>query len=195
MILEETNEDTISTEGNFKDISRTNEGSEMILETPAYKVLNTTDQAEIAARAKSAPASAIQKRKTPDRTPEQQAYLNRKKAIEDAYVAELGYTPAAFGKEAKSAKWLAEQGYTPEQVVKCYRHLREDEFYAKQHISLATISKQIGAWAKARNGSSNGHVKNDLPLFAGGPPKEKTDEERAATIARRQAILEQSRAK
>ena len=108
------------------------------------------DPLDIADRAKSAP------HKLPKKTPEQQAYLDRKKAIEQAYVAALGYTPPAFGKEAKSSKWLAEQGYTPEQVVKCYRHLQQDDFYAKQHISLMTISKQIGVVVRTKNGHMNG---------------------------------------
>jgi hypothetical protein len=192
MILEGQKEETQELEGNFKDISRTNEGSEMILENNVYGTQDSY-QADIAARAKSAPAlPASQGRKPPDRTPEQQAYLDRKKAIEQAYVAELGYTPAAFGKEAKSSKWLAEHGYTPEQVVKCYRHLLNDDFYAKQHISLATISKQIGVVVRARNGT-NGHHAADLPLITATAPP--TPEERRAAAERRKAILEQSRAK
>jgi len=135
----------------------TETGSEMIPNHSGNKVLMTTDQAEIAEPRKTRPASAIRKSKSPDRTPEQQAYLDRKKAIEDAYVAELGYTPSAFGKEAKSSKWLSEQGYTPAQVAGCYRYLQKDEFYARQHISLATISKQIGAWIKLKS-SRNGHA-------------------------------------
>lgn len=119
-----------------------------------------SDQADIAARAKSATAQP------PKETQERQAYLDRKKAIEQAYVNELGYTPAAFGKEAKSSKWLAGQGYTPEQVVKCYRHLREDEFYAKQHVSLATVSKQIGAWLKLEQKSTSPPLTVSKPNIA-----------------------------
>lgn len=124
------------------------------------------DPSEIAERAKSAPRSSPKKT---EKTPEHKAYLDRKKAIEQAYVNELGYTPAAFGKEAKSSKWLAEQGYTPEQVVKCYRHLLADDFYAKQHISLAIVSKQIGAWLKSKSGT-NGHTNGATPKQTYVPP-------------------------
>lgn len=136
---------------------------------------------DIAERASSAPATTFHKRKTPDVTPEHRAYLDRKKAIEDAYVAELGYTPAAFGKEAKSSKWLAEQQYTPEQVVKCYRHLQSDDFYAKQHISLATISKQIGAWVKLKH-KSNGRANGATPFKPTAPPDVQPSAEAAANM-------------
>lgn len=95
------------------------------------------------------PASQKTSRKKPERTPEEQAYLDRKKAIETAYVEALGYKPSAFVQEAKAAKWLAEQGYTPEQVTGCLRHLQADDWYAGKHISLQSVAKQIGAWVQS----------------------------------------------
>ena len=131
----------------------TNEGSEVIPNEQCNKVLIDQDQADIADAAKAAPpappASQKTSRKKPERTPEEQAYLDRKKAIETAYVEALGYKPSAFVQEAKAAKWLAEQGYTPEQVTGCLRHLQADDWYAGKHISLQTVSKQIGAWVQA----------------------------------------------
>ena len=131
----------------------TNEGSTVIPIEQCNKVLIDQDQAVIANAANAAPPApaATQKttRKKTGRTPEEQAYLDRKKAIETAYVDTLGYTPAAFGQEAKAAKWLAEQGYTPEQVAGCLRHLQDDAFYARNHISLQTVAKQIGAWVQS----------------------------------------------
>lgn len=131
----------------------TNEVSTLIPLSECNKVLITTDQADIADAAKAAPpappASQKTSRKKPERTPEEQAYLDRKKAIETAYVEALGYKPSAFVQEAKAAKWLAEQGYTPEQVTGCLRHLQADDWYAGKHISLQTVSKQIGAWVQA----------------------------------------------
>jgi hypothetical protein len=175
--------------GVLSDFSSLSDRRDLSDENNVYGT-HDSDQADIAARAKSATAlPASQGRKPPDRTPEQQAYLDRKKAIEQAYVAELGYTPAAFGKEAKSSKWLAEQSYTPEQVVKCYRHLLNDDFYAKQHISLATISKQIGAFVRSKNGR-NGHIAGDLPLVTATDTPTKqiaTPEERRRIIESRMA--------
>jgi hypothetical protein len=51
-----------------------------------------------------------------------------------------------MGAEAKAAKWLVDNGYTPEQVVGCYRFIARDAFWAGKHISLMTVTKQIGAW-------------------------------------------------
>lgn len=187
--LETTEEIPSGTQGQLKVNSRSDEGTEKYPEQNVYGT-HDSDQADIAARAKSATAlPASQRRKPPERTPERQAYLDRKKAIEQAYVAELGYTPAAFGKEAKSSKWLAEQGYTPEQVVKCYRHLQRDDFYARQHISLATISKQIGVMA--RNGQRA--PPGDLDLVHIDPSTRQTPEERRAAAERFKVILEESR--
>jgi hypothetical protein len=120
-----------------------------------------------------------------DRTPEQQAIIDRKKAIEDAYVQVLGYTPAAFGREAKAAKWLAEQGYTPEQVVNCYKHLQEDDFYRRQHTSLETVSKQIGAWAQSRQRKTAAQMPEPL---VDEEPALTQDELRARALARRNGV-------
>ncbi len=133
-------------------------------ETSGNKVLMITDQASSVRSPSANGTHPASKPKSRDPTPEQKALNECKKAIEQAYVTELGYTPSAFGKEAKSAKWLAEQGYTPEQVIKCYQHLQQDDFYARQHISLVIISKQIGAVLKhkdTRNGTANGRIRQN----------------------------------
>jgi len=134
----------------IRDVIGTETGSEMIPKRSGNKVLIDHDQAVFADVANATPPQRTSKRKTPDRTPEQQAYLDRKKAIEDAYIAELDYKPAAFGREAKAAKWLAEQSYTPDQVLRCLRHLQADDFYHGKHISLQTVSGQIGAFIKSK---------------------------------------------
>mgnify|MGYP000007449774 CR=1 FL=1 len=117
----------------------------------AYKVLIPTDQAVFADAATAAPPPPVRKPKKATHTPEQQAYLDRKKAIEVAYVKALGYKPAAFGAEAKAAKWLAEQDYTAEQVIGCLETLQQDKFYDGKHIRLQVVANQIGAWVKARS--------------------------------------------
>lgn len=129
----------------------TNEVSTLIPLDPAYKVLIPTDQAVFADAATAAPPPPVRKPKKATHTPEQQAYLDRKKAIEVAYVKALGYKPAAFGAEAKAAKWLAEQDYTAEQVIGCLETLQQDKFYDGKHIRLQVVANQIGAWVKARS--------------------------------------------
>lgn len=181
MIPETTEIPSINPQVQLKDISSTNESPKVIPENNVYGT-HDSNQADIAVRAESAPAPVPSRKQKPNNhTPEHRAYLDRKKAIEDTYVAECGYQPAAFGREAKAAKWLAEQGYTPEQVVKCYRHLREDDFYAKGHLSLETVSKQIGALVRKKNGS-NGHTNGYIPTPAPKPAGVQSAQESAAQM-------------
>lgn len=162
-------------------INGTDTGSVLISQNNVYGT-HDSDQAVFADAADAAPRERTGKRKTPDRTPEQQVYLDRKKAIETAYVAALGYKPAAFAAEAKAAKWLAEQGYTAEQVVGCYEHLRADSFYDKKHIRLQTVANQIGAWLHT-NRQRPARASPNIPLIQAPPanakPKLSAEETRA----------------
>lgn len=140
------------------------------------KVLIDPDQAVFADAASAAPPKRASTPKTPDRTPERQAYLDRKQAIESAYVDELGYRPAAFGKEAKAARFLAEQSYTPDQVLRCLRHLQADDFYYGKHVSLQTVASQIGAFLKAKQpGAAVGRA-TQLPPVVQPQPRVDRDE-------------------
>lgn len=145
----------LAVENDANGIKRsTNDVSTSIPLSVCNKVLITTDQAEIVDAAFAAPPAPAASQKTTrtkhERSPEEQAYLDRKKAIEAAYVEALGYTPVAFAQEAKAAKALARYPYTPEQVVGCLRHLQADAWYADKHISLQTVAKQIGAWVQSQ---------------------------------------------
>ena len=145
----------LAVENDANGIKRsTNDVSTSIPLSVCNKVLITTDQAEIVDAAFAAPPAPAASQKTTrtkhERSPEEQAYLDRKKAIEAAYVDALGYTPVAFAQEARAAKALARYPYTPEQVVGCLRHLQADAWYADKHISLQTVAKQIGAWVQSQ---------------------------------------------
>ena len=168
-------------QGHLKVISRSNEGTKYDLENNVYGT-HDSDQAVFADAPKSAPPVPSKTRAKPERSPDEQAYLDRKKAIESAYVTALGYKPAAFAAEAKAAKWLAEQGYTPEQVVGCYEHLRADSFYDKKHIRLQTVANQIGAWLQA-NRQRPARASPNIPLIQAPPantkPKLSAEETRA----------------
>lgn len=55
-------------------------------------------------------------------------------------------------KEARAAKQLVDEGWSNEQVIACYYWLRSSTNYDgtlqyAKHISLATVRKNIGAWA------------------------------------------------
>jgi hypothetical protein len=68
--------------------------------------------------------------------------------IIDAYVKELAYTPSNMGREAKAAKWLTDNHYSPAQVVACYRHMKRDRFWSDKFLSLQKISEQIAEFAQ-----------------------------------------------
>jgi hypothetical protein len=70
-------------------------------------------------------------------------------AIIDAYVAELRHTPPNMGREGKAAKWLVQHGYTPEQVLACYRHLKADKFWSDKFLSLQKVAEQIAEHTRA----------------------------------------------
>ncbi len=76
-------------------------------------------------------------------------------AILDAYANQLGYKLPNAGKEVKAAKWLADNGYTPDQVVACYQHVKADKFYFDKHLSLTVIQQQIGAYLSKPTTTAN----------------------------------------
>ena len=45
-----------------------------------------------------------------------------------------------------AAKWLAENGYTPDDVIGCYKSMAADSWWADKQITLKNISVKIGAW-------------------------------------------------
>ncbi|MBA3570820.1 MAG: hypothetical protein H0W34_02345 [Pyrinomonadaceae bacterium] len=77
--------------------------------------------------------------------------------IMDAYIEALGYTPANYPKEAATAKRMAEQGYTPEQVVATYKKIKEDKsgWWEEKFVSLGKVHEQIGEmYPPARQGAN-----------------------------------------
>ena len=45
-----------------------------------------------------------------------------------------------------AAKWLAENGYTPDDVIGCYKSMAADSWWSDKQITLKNISVKIGAW-------------------------------------------------
>lgn len=78
------------------------------------------------------------------------------KPILDAYFALLTYKPTNAGKEAKAAKALADDGYTPEQVTAAYRRMKAEAFWQLKHLSLAKVHENIGALLPALSPPGNG---------------------------------------
>ena len=80
--------------------------------------------------------------------------------IMDAYQESLGYAIRDGPKEGNAAKWLINNGYTPDQVQACYAHLKCQSFWREKHISLQTVAGQIGAYLQSKNGHTNGkHIR------------------------------------
>lgn len=85
-------------------------------------------------------------------------------AIMSAYAEVLGYPIRDGAKEGNAAKWLVNNSYTAEQVTACYQAMSQDDFWQGKHISLQSVAKQIGAWAKARAKPPPGAVTASKPL-------------------------------
>lgn len=64
-----------------------------------------------------------------------------------AYRKALGYAITNGAAEGKAAKQLLADGYDVAQVIACYEHLKAQKFWEKKHLSLASVRKQIGAFA------------------------------------------------
>ncbi len=69
--------------------------------------------------------------------------------ILNAYADAVGYE-IEWGMEGKAAKKLADRGYTPDQVVAFYHANKRKPFWNEQHLSLASIAKNLPAWLQAQ---------------------------------------------
>lgn len=78
------------------------------------------------------------------------------KPILDAYFSLLTYKPTNAKKEAKAAKALADDGYTPEQVSAAYRRMKAETFWQLKHLSLAKVHENIGALLPVLSPPGNG---------------------------------------
>ena len=96
------------------------------------------------------------RRSLPHRTPEDQAAVDKQRAIMTAYREVLAYPVANEGQENTAAKKLATMGYDPEQIAACYRHLKDDPFWKDKHLSLASVAKQIGAYRASSSDNGTG---------------------------------------
>jgi hypothetical protein len=48
--------------------------------------------------------------------------------------------------EGHAAKWLADNGYTPEDVIACYKSMKADKFWADKPLTLSSVKNAIGEW-------------------------------------------------
>jgi len=71
-------------------------------------------------------------------------------AIREDERVEKGKELSARGKENKAAQMILERGFTPEEVMECYRHYKGEPFWRDKHLSLAYIAQNIGAWKESQ---------------------------------------------
>ena len=73
-----------------------------------------------------------------------------------AYQDALGYKIRNGAADGKAAKQILDEGYTIQQVIDCYQHMKRDPFWRGSHLSLVSVYKQIGAFVQSQNG--NGRI-------------------------------------
>jgi len=66
--------------------------------------------------------------------------------IQKAYEGCVSYKIDWVRGEGHAAKWLAENGYTPKDIIACYTDLKAQKFWSDKPLSLSSLKKQIGEW-------------------------------------------------
>lgn len=66
--------------------------------------------------------------------------------IKTAFTSCVNYPINWAAGSGASAKWLAENGYTPDDVIGCYRSMASDPWWKDKEISLKNVANKIGAW-------------------------------------------------
>lgn len=93
----------------------------------------------------------------PPPPPSQFAHLKRPKSkpkqsnhhlLMAAYQNALGHKIANGGREGKAARLILENGYSIDEAMACYRHMKADKFWAKKMLSLQSVYKELGNFLK-----------------------------------------------
>lgn len=78
--------------------------------------------------------------------------------IQKAYESCVPYKIDWVKGEGSAAKWIAEAGYTPDDVRQCYAALKLQPFWKDKPLSLASLKKQIGEWKSSSNHQSSDRI-------------------------------------
>lgn len=73
-----------------------------------------------------------------------------------AYHEALGYDPASWGQIRAGAKAILDAGYTVQQAMDCYNHMKREPFWRSKPLSLQSVHNQLGEFMKLQNG--NGRI-------------------------------------
>ena len=63
----------------------------------------------------------------------------------------LGYPLPNYGQEGTAAKKMLKDGYTPSDILACWKDMQQNEFWEKTHCGLASVNKQIGKWKQSHS--------------------------------------------
>lgn len=70
--------------------------------------------------------------------------------IQTAYESCVNYPVDWKAGEGHAAKWLADNGYTPEDVRACYADMMKDNFWKDKPLRLSSVKNRIGQWKSSR---------------------------------------------
>lgn len=75
--------------------------------------------------------------------------MNVIKEFLTVFEKEVGYTLPSYGREAKGARRILDAGFTVEEALGCYRHIKRQNIWRGQHLSLTWVASNIAAWHQA----------------------------------------------
>lgn len=84
--------------------------------------------------------------------------ISTTREIQKAFEGVCGYKVRWEEREGESAKWLSVNGYSAEEVVACYKHLKVQEFWIKKPLRLSSVIKQIGEWKNNYAGKKHRNI-------------------------------------
>ena len=68
--------------------------------------------------------------------------------VMEALETERGWASPCFGGEAGAIKWMLTNSSPPEDILGCWRWLRQDPFWQSTALLMMSVKKQIGIWAQ-----------------------------------------------
>ncbi len=92
--------------------------------------------------------SKIEKKKETATEPNQESTV-KTRDIQNAYLSCVSYPVDWRKNEGHAAKWLAENGYTPDDVAGCYKTMKAQDFWKDKPLSLTSLKSQIGQWKES----------------------------------------------
>lgn len=68
------------------------------------------------------------------------------RTVMDTLESVRGYPSGRYAAEAKGVKQMLRQGYSMQEILDCYEHLKKNHFWDGKELTMMTVAGQIGAW-------------------------------------------------